>query len=70
MGGSGYVPEGGTPDHPYLFAPIFIDEGFVEAMGITMAEGRHFSPDFPSDSSAYMINQAAMRRLGWDSGSR
>ncbi len=67
-GGSGYVPEGGTPDHPYLFAPIFIDEGFVEAMGITMAEGRHFSPDFPSDSSAYMINQAAMRRLGWDSG--
>lgn len=67
-GGSGYIPEGGTADDTYIFAPIFVDYDFVDAMGITMAEGRAFSPDFPSDSAAYMVNQAVVRRFGWDSG--
>ena len=67
-GGSGYVPEGGTPEQAVIFAPIFVDDEFVEAMGVEMAEGRSFSSDFPSDTSAYMVNEAAVRRLGWDSG--
>lgn len=67
-GGTGYVPEGGTPDKPEIFAPIVVDHGFVDAMGIRMAEGRMFSEDFPSDTAAYVINQAAMRKLGWESG--
>lgn len=67
-GGTGYVPEGGTPDKPEIFAPVVVDHGFVEAMGISMAEGRAFSEDFPSDTAAYMINQAALSKLGWETG--
>lgn len=67
-GGTGYVPEGGTPDQPEVFAPVVVDHGFVDAMGIRMAEGRAFSEDFPSDTAAYMINQAALTKLGWESG--
>ncbi len=67
-GGTGYVPEGGSPEETFIFAPLWVDEGFVDAMGITMAEGRSFSEEFATDSVNYMINQAAMRRLGWESG--
>ena len=67
-GGTGYFPEGGTPDQAEIFAPIVVDHGFVDAMGIRMSEGRAFSEDFPGDTAAYMINQAALRKLGWESG--
>lgn len=67
-GGTGYVPEGGSVDKPELFAPVVIDDGFVDAMGITMVEGRNFSRDFPSDSAAYLVNQAVLRKLGWETG--
>ena len=36
-GGTGYVPEGGSPEETFIFAPLWVDEGFVDAMGITMA---------------------------------
>jgi len=65
-GGSGYVPEGGTVDQPIMFAPVYVDNDFVEAMDITMASGRDFSEEFPSDSDAVYINRAAMVKMGWD----
>lgn len=67
-GGTGYFPEGGTPEDTYIFAPLWVDHGFVDAMGINMVEGRAFSEDFPADSVNYMINQAAMQKLGWETG--
>ncbi len=65
-GGSGFIPEGHPSDELIIFSPIFVDNDFVEAMGITMAAGRDFSPDFPSDSNAVMINRAALAIIGWD----
>ena len=67
-GGQGYVPEGTPPEEAIIFSPIYVDYDFVEAMGITMAEGRDFSRDFPSDSTAFIINQTALTKIGWETG--
>ncbi len=66
-GGSGYIPEGFSNEEAIIMAPVWVDSDFVEAMGIDLAEGRDFSPDFPGDSSAFMINEAALSKIGWDS---
>lgn len=66
-GGSGFMPEGFSNEEAIIMAPIFVDTDFVEAMGIELAEGRDFSPEFPGDSSAFMINEAALAKIGWES---
>jgi putative ABC transport system permease protein len=42
-----------------------IDDNYLPTLGIEMAKGRNFSKDFPSDSSAVVINETAARSLGW-----
>ena len=41
-----------------------IDYSFVPVMGIGLKEGRNFSEDFISDSSAIILNETAVRQLG------
>jgi putative ABC transport system permease protein len=43
----------------------FIDFDYIKTMQMQVVEGRDFSADIPSDSSAVIINQAAVRKLGW-----
>jgi putative ABC transport system permease protein len=38
--------------------------GFAKTLGITMAEGRDFSKDYPGDSSSYVINESAAKMMG------
>lgn len=40
------------------------DYDFIPTMGIDVIEGRNFSPSFISDSSAIIINEAAVLQLG------
>jgi putative ABC transport system permease protein len=42
-----------------------IDYDFLRTLNIPVAQGRNFSKDFPSDSSAVLINEAAVGQLGW-----
>jgi putative ABC transport system permease protein len=42
-----------------------MDYDHLEVMGYTMVEGRFFSRDFPSDTLAVVLNEAAMRKLGY-----
>ncbi|MCB0610658.1 MAG: ABC transporter permease [Lewinella sp.] len=42
-----------------------VDYDFVPAMGIEMLEGRNFSRDFPADSAAVILNETAVRTIGW-----
>ena len=44
------------------------DYDYMDVFGMEMLEGRHFSLDFPSDSSdAYILNEAAVKVIGWQS---
>ncbi|HVW15142.1 MAG TPA: ABC transporter permease [Mucilaginibacter sp.] len=42
-----------------------VDGNYIPTLGIKLMEGRNISPDFPGDSSSVVINQAALRALGW-----
>ena len=44
----------------------YTDHDFQKTLGNKMVAGRYFSRDFPSDSSAVVINEAAATMLGWD----
>ncbi len=49
-----------------LMNVMYVDHGFIETFGIEVLEGRAFSDDVSSDrKGAFILNQAAMRNLGW-----
>ena len=43
-----------------------VDEDFLKTLKLSMVDGRFFSKEFPSDSRAIVINEAAARLLGWE----
>ncbi|MDB5016178.1 MAG: FtsX-like permease family protein [Mucilaginibacter sp.] len=44
---------------------ITTDYGFIPTYGLQMAAGRNFSKAFSTDTNNYVINEAAVRALGW-----
>ncbi|MEE9443505.1 MAG: ABC transporter permease [candidate division Zixibacteria bacterium] len=62
-----YFPEGQMDDESQTMNYIGTDHEFLEVLGITLAEGRNFSPEITTDvSEAIIINEAAVRLIGWD----
>jgi putative ABC transport system permease protein len=61
-----YFPDGIQDDGIILYQ-IYADHDYVEAIGLEMYSGRFFSRDFPSDSSAVIINRKGMEAFGWTS---
>jgi len=57
-----------TKEESYVFSEFRVDHDYMETLEIEMAEGRSFTKDFPSDSSAVVLNEAALRQLGWEKG--
>jgi len=45
---------------------LIIDEDFLDTYEMEIVAGRGFSKDMPTDSAAYLINEAAARQLGWE----
>jgi putative ABC transport system permease protein len=48
-----------------IIADFFADQNYIPTMGMHMAAGRNFSLDFPTDSSAVIINETAAKLLGF-----
>jgi putative ABC transport system permease protein len=51
-----------------LDVQIFInslDYDFIDTYKMELVNGRNFSRDFPSDSTAILINESAAKRFGW-----
>jgi putative ABC transport system permease protein len=65
LGNNVILPEGGSSQHLQTMNTLVVDYDFIRAYKISMAAGRSFSPDFPTDSSAFILNEAAVRDLGW-----
>ncbi|HEV2482446.1 MAG TPA: ABC transporter permease [Puia sp.] len=42
-----------------------IDENYAPTLGMTVVKGRNFSHEFPTDSLGILVNEAAVRLLGW-----
>lgn len=62
------VMHGGTMQ-PVKIELKFInaDYDFISAYGMQMAAGRNFSREFPTDTSNFIINEAAVKQLEWKS---
>ena len=54
--------EGASEIHAYYF---HVDYDYIRTLGMTIVAGRNLSPDFGGDSAAVVINQAAVRDLGY-----
>jgi putative ABC transport system permease protein len=63
----GINPEGKSQDATWTSAAIRIDDfDLLDTYRMTMAAGRYFSPDRPTDRThAVVINEALVRTLGW-----
>lgn len=56
----------GGSEQDYLLSVYQVDHDHLAAMGYTMAEGRFFSRDFPTDSMAIILNETAFKQMGFD----
>lgn len=53
---------------PTTLSMLWVDADFIGTLGIRMKAGRDFSAGLASDADqAFIINQAAVKRLGWES---
>ncbi|MBY0433852.1 MAG: ABC transporter permease, partial [Cyclobacteriaceae bacterium] len=57
---------GKTDEARTAFTTIATEYDYTETMGIKIIEGRDFSRDFKSDSSAVIVNQAAVKMMGME----
>ena len=63
---SNYNPEGGTESDEVQLQEIFADYEFAKTYGFKMISGRYFSPEFATDTAAYILNETAVKKLGWN----
>jgi ABC-type antimicrobial peptide transport system permease subunit len=62
--------DGKNPDERVVMEVIYAGHGFLETFGLELAEGRFYSPEFPTDlQDAFVVNEAAVRAMGITEGS-
>ncbi|KPK83344.1 MAG: hypothetical protein AMS27_13170 [Bacteroides sp. SM23_62_1] len=59
-----FIDEGET--EKLVFSSIDIDEDFLQTYEIALKLSRNFSDEFLTDNQALIINEAAMKFMGWD----
>lgn len=61
---SGLEWEGKNPDDVILFENVRVNYDMIETLGVEFAEGRSFSREHSTDTSAIIFNEAALRVMG------
>ncbi|MGN6530122.1 MAG: ABC transporter permease, partial [Ginsengibacter sp.] len=56
----------GDENHLLNAVEYHVDEQYIPTMGMQIITGRNFSKEFPTDSFALVINESAVRALGWN----
>jgi putative ABC transport system permease protein len=74
---SGQVPVGNSindntpvrpkenPDQSVMSRFYYVDDAYIPTLGMHVVQGRNFSKSFPTDASAVILNETAVRALGW-----
>jgi putative ABC transport system permease protein len=75
---SGYLPAGPSNNNNFFVASeentsrliktlrYDVDENYLATLDIKLLEGRNFSKEFATDSSAVILNETAARAFGWN----
>ena len=53
------------PTKAVVLTNFYVDENYIPTLGMQMKEGRNFSKDFPTDSVGVILNEAAVKLLGF-----
>jgi putative ABC transport system permease protein len=53
-------------EEDHIIGVYFADHEHVDVMGFEVIQGRNFSEDFPSDSTAMLVNEAIVNEMGWE----
>jgi len=56
--------KGKDPNRQEVFGTILVDPDFGDVLGWKLKEGRNFSRNFLTDSSAFLFNEAAIKQMG------
>ncbi len=56
--------EGKKEGEEIEFSHLWVTYDFIETLGMELMDGRDFSPDFGTDSSAFLVNEAAIKAMG------
>ena len=54
-----------TPENSMNAETWTVDDEYIPTLGMEILSGRNFSTDFPSDSTAIILNETAVRRFGF-----
>jgi putative ABC transport system permease protein len=65
IGDNVYLPEGSGTDETHSINNMYLDWYFDRTYELEMVEGRWFNPENPTDSFALILNEAAVRALGF-----
>jgi hypothetical protein len=57
--------EGKDPNTRTVVIHTTVGYGWLKMMNLTLLQGRDFSPEFPTDTSAYIINETALKLIGY-----
>jgi putative ABC transport system permease protein len=56
--------EGKKEGEEIEFSHLWVTYDFIKTLGMDIAEGRDFSPELVSDSSSFLVNEAAVEAMG------
>ncbi|AXY78873.1 ABC transporter permease [Paraflavitalea soli] len=56
---------GKAPNQQVLIADASVGYDFVKTMNLTLLEGRDFSRDFGNEENSYLLNEAAVKKMGY-----
>jgi putative ABC transport system permease protein len=57
--------EGKDPSTRTVVIHTTVGYGWLKMLHLTLLQGRDFSPDFPTDTNAYIINETALKLIGY-----
>jgi putative ABC transport system permease protein len=64
-GTGGVQWEGKDPNTMPMFTQVAVGYDFSKTMKVQMAAGRDFSKDFATDSVGYIVNETALKKIGY-----
>lgn len=67
LNGFTYLPEGAAPEDRVPLSSVSMDHDLIETLEMRLLAGRALSALLASDSTAFVLNEAAVQAMGWAS---
>ena len=65
FGDTSFFPEGAPPEEIRNIRLLLTDFDLLETLNLDLADGRAFSRELSTDSTAVILNEAAVKEFGW-----